>query len=131
MKNILSFVFIFMCFQTMLLSYYASFDHNLVLDSMDKGPNSQMTDEEVLDYFQIYFIKENFLNPAFSKRHKFFGDDENEDANEFTVTSDFEQDYSMDLMLKEVAKIMAEKNIFHLKEYLKREYRLDVNERSR
>lgn len=112
-----------------IMGFYTSFDHNIVLDSFEKQPSKQMSDEEVLHFFQVYFIKENFLNPAFSKRHKFFGENEEEDEGEFTLNSDFEQDYAMELMLKEVAKIMADQNIFHLKEYLKREHHLRVDGR--
>ena len=118
--------FLIFILQAYIFSFYSQFNPEIIVDSIDKGPNNQMSDEEILNYFQVYFIKENFLNPAFSNRHDFFGEDPNEEKGEFSMSSEFEQSYSRELVLKEVAKIMAEKNIFHLDQYLKREHHLIV-----
>lgn len=96
----------------------SEFDHELFMAGIDKPSSQKQSDEQVIENFEVYFIHQNFLMPAFSNQHKFYGDDLNEEEGEFNLNSEFEKSYVTNLMLKEVALMMSKKNIFRFKEYL-------------
>ena len=118
--------FIVFCINNPLSAIVTSFDHDLLLSSVDKPINKNASDAQVLKQFEEYLILNQFLKPGFSQSHKFYGPDENEEENNFSIQSDFEKEYVSNLILKEVAKLMSDQNVFKLKEFLKREYHQDI-----
>ena len=121
MKGLLG-IFLLLCLSFNIAAIVSEFDHDLFMSGMDKPSSQKQSDEEVIENFEVYFIHENFLKPAFSNQHKFYGDDLNEEEGEFSMNSDFEKSYVTNLMLKEVALMMSRKKIFNLRDYLNNKY---------
>lgn len=125
--NLIILLLLVFSFNDSVNAFVTSFDHDLLLSSVDRPVNKNASDEQVLKQFEQYLILNQFLKPGFSQSHKFYGPDENEEENNFSIQSDFEKEYVSNLMLKEVAKLMSDQNVFKLKEFLKREYHQEIN----
>ncbi|MBT5855602.1 hypothetical protein HOH87_03085 [bacterium] len=90
---------------------YGAMDPNMMMMMMPDNTSDLEEDEEVIDAYQTYFIKSNFLKPTFKNGNRFYQDDE-------TPSGYYEYTIYNDLMMDQLAGILAKQDVFHLREII-------------